>query len=355
MQRWLFLALPVIVLLCSSLLILHSVSPQDFVSQCVFAVMGLISLIIFSRIDYRLYNLNALVWYLLTVLPLLATLLLGVTSRGSTRWITIFGYRLQPSEFIKPMFILFIAVYLTHTPIQKIKPTLKFLIYCLIPVGLIFKQPDLGTALILIVLIGAGLLACGVSFKTIGIFGLLLLVAIPLSIPLLKPYQLNRIHTFLNPTSDPLGKGYNSLQATIAVGSGKIFGKGLGQGTQSQLRFLPERQTDFIFASFIEELGFVGGGILLSAYAWLARGLLKTAKYATSPMGSLVSLLTLALLLVQVIVNIGMNMGIMPITGITLPLVSAGGSSLLSLLTLLGVNLNIAKQAKLQTTSLEIR
>lgn len=253
------------------------------------------------------------------------------------------------------MFILFIAVYLTHTPIQKIKPTLKFLIYCLIPVGLIFKQPDLGTALILIVLIGAGLLACGVSFKTIGIFGLLLLVAIPLSIPLLKPYQLNRIHTFLNPTSDPLGKGYNSLQATIAVGSGKIFGKGLGQGTQSQLRFLPERQTDFIFASFIEELGFVGGGILLSAYAWLARGLLKTAKYATSPMGSLVSLLTLALLLVQVIVNIGMNMGIMPITGITLPLVSAGGSSLLSLLTLLGVNLNIAKQAKLQTTSLEIR
>jgi rod shape determining protein RodA len=152
-----------------------------------------------------------------------------------------------------------------------------------------------------------------------------------------------------------LGSGYNALQATIAVGSGQIIGRGLGQGTQSHLRFLPERQTDFIFASLVEELGLLGGALVIGAYVWLCHALIMTAKNANTNVGSIICLVTLILISIQAFINIGMNMGIMPVTGITLPLVSAGGSSLISFSILLGICLSIAHHPTAKKPGLEIR
>jgi rod shape determining protein RodA len=181
------------------------------------------------------------------------------------------------------------------------------------------------------------------------------LAIIPLGSLSLKPYQKDRILSFINPYQDHLGTGYNSIQATIAVGSGQLTGRGLGKGTQSHLRFLPERHTDFIFASFVEELGFLGGSILIGAYIWLAMNLVNTAKVASTSIQSLICLISAGLILTQSLVNIGMNMSLLPITGVTLPLVSYGGSSLLSSIIILGINWSIIIRAHSKTRNLEIR
>jgi rod shape determining protein RodA len=177
---------------------------------------------------------------------------------------------------------------------------------------------------------------------------------LPIGYSQLKSYQRQRLESFVNPSVDPLGTGYNALQATIAVGSGKFIGRGLGQGTQSHLRFLPERHTDFIFASLVEELGFVGGVIVIVSYLWLSLSLMRFARYASSDVGSIICLTTSSLLLVQAFINIGMNMGLLPITGITLPLVSSGGSSILSFAVLLGLCYSVALRQTGKRAVLEI-
>jgi rod shape determining protein RodA len=204
------------------------------------------------------------------------------------------------------------------------------------------------------VITAASIIGIGVGFKRIFITLAFIAILFPLGYSQLKPYQVNRLVSFINPDADPLGAGYNVTQSTIAVGSGKIFGRGLGQGTQSHLRFLPEKHTDFIFASLVEELGLIGGVMIIFSYLALCFGLIRAAQFASSEVGSVICLSSLGLILFQAVVNIGMNLGIMPITGITLPLVSSGGSSILSMGIMLGMCLSVALRPTSHKALLEI-
>ncbi|PIP88236.1 rod shape-determining protein RodA, partial [Candidatus Beckwithbacteria bacterium CG22_combo_CG10-13_8_21_14_all_01_47_9] len=212
-----------------------------------------------------------------------------------------------------------------------------YLLLLLLPFGLIFKQPDLGTSLVV------GVIWLGLLFNSRvdrrQIFGFLgvVLISFPLIFRLLQPYQKERLTGFVNPYADPAGSGYQVIQALIAVGGGGWLGQGLGRGSQSQLQFLPERQTDFIFSAITEELGVAAGAVLLLSYLWLLRRLLVVAGLAADEFGRLVVTGVIIMLWFQAVVTIGMNLGMMPVTGITLPLVSAGGSSLLSIMISLGL------------------
>ena len=215
----------------------------------------------------------------------------------------------------------------------SVAPSLEF-VEAVILVGI---QPDLGSALALIFLPLALLVASGQIRKLLIIGAVFMGLIIPLESKLLKPYQRQRLETFINPYSDPKGAGYNVIQATIAVGSGKVFGKGVKLGTQSHLNFLPERHTDFIFASFVEEFGLVGSTVLFLSYAILFGYCLRGLKNLRDNRQKMLSLSILLLIFFQFVVNVGMNLGIMPVTGITLPLFSYGGSSILALGIILGL------------------
>lgn len=330
----LFLSLGII--LAFGLSVIWSTTPNLLSAQLIALIIGLIAAILISRIDSAwLYQLS---WplYWISIVLLIVTEVLGITTRGSTRWINLGTFNFQTSEFVKPLLILSFAGLLAKEKIENWRGFLRHLVLMALPVGLIFLQPDLGSALSL------GIIWLGIIWfsKAPKKYLLFMLLAVSLTLPLvprlLRPYQMDRINSFLNPFSDPSGAGYNVIQATIAVGNGRFLGKGVRQGTQSHLRFLPERHTDFAFASFAEEFGFVGVAILLACFFALLNWLLELAK-VTSPFGRLVTLGVFWWIFGQAIINIGMNMGIMPVTGITLPLVSYGGSSLLSLLIGLGL------------------
>lgn len=341
--RVLSIWLPIIVLATLSSLILNSLDPESAKTQAVFFGLSFLFMYFISKIDYNLYLFSPWPWYLLSVILLIVTFVLGSTIRGSTRWLGIGSFSLQTSEIIKPLLIVYISTWLSERPPLKLKHIFEVVGVSLLPVILVFIQPDFGTAMVILFLTAALILAAGAPIKHLLALACLIALVIPIFIIFLKPYQRDRVTSFLNPATDPLGSGYNAAQATIAVGSGKLFGRGLGQGTQSHLRFLPERHTDFVFASLVEELGLFGGILLLGSYAWLTVSLLKIAKTASTDAGSLIVLGVMSILLVQAVVNIGMNMGLLPITGITLPLVSSGGSSVLSFCLSFGLCLAVAK------------
>jgi rod shape determining protein RodA len=343
-----------LILSLSSLVILNSIAPSSLITQVTYGLMGLGILLTLMHLDYRFLTFSAWPWYVLIIFLLLITYILGSDIRGSSRWLQFAGINIQTSELVKPLMIIFLASFLTIKPSRTFKTILFILGMAGLPILLIFFQPDLGTALVITMLTLSMLVASGVGFKHLTYLLMAALIIIPLAVTSLKPYQQNRLSSFIDPNKDPLGTGYNAIQSTIAVGSGQLLGKGLGQGTQSHLRFLPERHTDFIFASFIEELGFVGGLVLLLSYFILCWGLLRAAKFADSDAGSLICLGTLTIIITQVLTNLGMNMGIMPITGLTLPLVSAGGSSMLSFAIALGLCLSVARQSNHKPRTLEI-
>ncbi len=323
-----------LILLCLGsfgLFILLTIGPSYFVPQLLFIILGFILLFVISSIDPVILWWFAPIGYVLSNI-FLAMSYLGPHIRGATRWIVVFGAQIQPSEFVKPFLLLAFAHFMTrYTPRNIRNVPLLFALFIL-PFLLVLRQPDLGTSLVYAGFWGSMLLAGGLN---VGIF---LAGAAGLSIMLpfiwkhLAPYQQSRILTFLNPSLDPKGAGYNALQAMIAVGSGQWWGRGLGRGTQSHLRFLPEFHTDFIFATLVEELGFMGGMLLLAGYAYLLfriispviRGIITDTRVFIYSFG------LFAMLLSQIFINVGMNMGLIPITGITLPFVSYGGSSILS-------------------------
>ena len=303
-----------------------------FYQQFIYLFIGFILLFICSRID------PVLLWWFAPIGYVIGNIFLvlsyfGPNIRGATRWIVIGGAQLQPSELAKPLFLLAFAYF-----IAKYNPrTIRFLpihvVLFLIPFLLVFRQPDLGSSLVYSSFWVAMLIAGGASVVLLlGVAGVVALF-LPAVWSLLLPYQKARIFTFLNPALDPKGAGYNAIQAMIAVGSGQFIGRGLGRGTQSHMRFLPEYHTDFIFASLVEELGFVGGVLLFVVYALLLlriilpflRGMRQEAGVFAYSLG------LFAMLFSQIFINTGMNMGLIPITGITLPFVSYGGSSILSL------------------------
>ena len=318
--------------------------PSLFLSQLIFYLVGFVIYFIFSHIDYQIYRPFWLLIYVLSCILLLGIYILGIESRGAVRWIEVAGFRLQLSEILKPFILLSFASFLAEHPPRKIKNLIYAGSLSVLPFLLVLKQPDLGSAMIYALAFSGMIFIAGVPIKQI-IFGICtFFVASPLVWHFLRDYQKSRILSFLSPESDPRGASYNAIQATIAVGSGMLFGKGLGHGTQSQLLFLPEKHTGFVFASFVEELGLFGAMILLSAYILIIYRIFKIVARSNDTFGNIYLIGVLSMLLGQVFINVGMNIGILPVTGITLPLVSYGGSSIIALMITLGITQNIAKE-----------
>ncbi len=334
---------------------LRSVAPATLTIQSVGITLGLVGIIVLARLDYHLLTFSPWPWYATTIGLLLLTLIFGQITRGSTSWISLGGFNVQTSELAKPLLVVFCATYLSHINHHSLISLVKFLCLMAVPAVLIYIQPDLGSASVIIILSFISLLASGITFKNIGVIVFSFLILIPVVFFTLKPYQRDRLISFIEPARDPLGTGYNAIQSQIAVGSGKLTGRGLGQGTQSHLRFLPERHTDFIFASTIEELGFLGGILIFFAYALLFWACITAARLSDSDTGSIISLGVLCVVLYQVVVNAGMNMGVMPITGITLPFISYGGSSSVSFALLVGLCVSVLIHSHTKAKLLEIR
>lgn len=321
------------------LVTIWSTVPELFFTQLAFVIAGVIIVILLSRFDTGTFFSLSKFFYIASILLLILTMVVGRDIRGSVRWINLGLFNLQTSEIVKPFLAIFYSSYLSKNKISGWQDILKFLFLSFIPVVLVAVQPDMGSALTLICLPLVLLIFTG-QLRKILIIGVIFLgVAIPLESKVLKPYQRQRFETFINPYKDPQGAGYNVIQATIAVGSGGVFGKGVKLGTQSHLNFLPERHTDFIFASFVEEFGLLGATFLLAAYFIIFRTCLLSGKTQKDSRASLLSLSVFTILAFQTVVNIGMNLGVMPVTGITLPLFSYGGSSLLSFAILIGLQL----------------
>ena len=319
------------------LIILKSIVPELFFQQLLWFGLSLILFFIFSQINYQSYRHLTWIFYLFSVGFLILTLIFGQVSRGSARWFGVGEARLQPSEIVKPLLILFFAAFFSQEENLSLKRALYSLLLMIIPVSLIFLEPDLGSSLVVIAFWLGMILAKGIKAEwLIGAFTFCLLF-FPLAWHFLKDYQKQRIYTFLNPQMDPLNSGFNVIQSMIAVGSGQFLGRGLGRGTQSHLRFLPERHTDFIFASLSEEMGFLGTFLLLALFFFLLWRLLNLAKNASDQFASLIYIGVFSLLFCQIIINLGMNIGILPVTGITLPLVSYGRSSLTAIIVTLGI------------------
>lgn len=311
-----------------------STVPSLFLVQLGFLLVGLLVAFIFYKLDLTIiFSLSTLL-YLFTILLLALTLFFGQTARGATRW--FFG--LQTSEVAKPLLLFSYAGFLINHRLDKLKNLAIYALMALLPVVLVKAQPDLGNALVLLVLaLGIGLFA-GLNPKKLLLIAALFLLFIPLAPHFLRDYQLDRLESFLNPYHDPRGKGYNAIQSVIAIGSGGLIGKGVRLGTQSHLNFLPERHTDFIFASFAEEFGLLGISLVLLAYYYFLSLLLSASQKQKETEHRLLGIGILSLVIFQVVVNIGMNLGIMPVTGITLPFFSYGGSSLLSFMALVGIS-----------------
>ena len=280
--------------------------------------------------------------YVIGCTLLLLTYFQGVVAGGAKRWLVLAGFRLQPSEFMKLALILALARIFSNSKSPRDGYTLvQLLLPCLvlfIPVVLIIIEPDLGTALCHLLIGGSMLLLAGVRRKT---FTRLLLVGILLAIPawklVLKDYQRQRVLTFLSPEADPLGSGYHAMQSKIAVGSGAVSGKGYLQGTQTQLSFLPEQTTDFIFSVLAEEWGFIGSMFILILYGLLILRLLSISAKTSDPFASFVAFGVSALLFWHVVINIGMVVGVLPVVGLTLALLSYGGSSVVAVMAALGI------------------
>ncbi|MDP3995400.1 MAG: rod shape-determining protein RodA [Patescibacteria group bacterium] len=318
------------------LLLIHSLasaSDARFLKQLVFLGLGIGVLFSFQLLDSHFWRNASIVLYAAAVLLLAGLLIFGETTRGSRGWITLGSIGFQPSEFAKLAVILFLATTLERLrfDLARFPDVVAALAIVVLPAGLIAAQPDMGSAIILLAIGGGMVLATGLDRKKIGVLVLLSLCAAALAwFAVLAPYQKDRIRTFMDPQSDPLGSGYNVTQSVVAIGSGGLFGRGLGLGTQSQLNFLPEQETDFIFASTAEELGFLGASTILLLYAFLLWRLWRIMACERSMFSNFLALGVLLMFFSQAVVNIGMNLGLLPVTGVTLPLVSYGGSSLLA-------------------------
>lgn len=309
--------------------VIYSSSPELAIQQVIFALIGLLLYMGLDRFDYRSIKPVIIYSYILVFILLIITFILGIETRGSVRWIPIGPFNLQPSEFAKPVLILALAAFWSTN-----HPSWKNIFKSLLIAGpiilFVFRQPDLGTALTLSFIWFTCLVASKVSIKKLLILLFCGILILPSGWFFLQDYQKQRVYSFLSPAQDPQGIGFHVIQSTIAVGSGEIFGRGLGRGTQSRLQFLPEFRTDFIFAFIAEELGFIGSLLVLSLYAIIFYLGFRLLSQSGDRFGELITLGVLGMLFFQMAVNIGMNIGILPITGITLPLLSYGGSSVIT-------------------------
>jgi rod shape determining protein RodA len=305
--------------------------------------VGLLALVVVASIDYRRLVRIAPLLYLLGLAALVSVFVAGRTVSGARRWILIGPMSVQPSELFKIVFVLMLVWLVTSRWAQPVGKAALLMVapVVLVPMALIVKQPDLGTALLLMPVVIALLIAAGMRLRLLGGLVLSGIAATPLVWFVLRDYQRERLLVFLDPLRDPLGSAYNVIQAKIAIGSGQLLGKGVAGATQSRLAFLPERHTDFIFAVFAETWGFVGCLVLLTCYALLLLRGFDIAASTREPVGRLVALGVTALVATQVLVNVGMVTGLLPVVGIPLPFMSYGGSSMVVSMMALGLLLSV--------------
>jgi rod shape determining protein RodA len=316
-----------------------------YLKQIQWVIVGLIFMMFIFFMDYRMIIQYAYIIYGFVIFLLVLVFFVGSSSHGAQRWIGGGFFAIQPSELMKVVIIIALARYFdNHKSNEPYKLRELFIPLLIVgmPFVLILKQPDLGTALILIVVFISIVLFMGVDRRSI-IFTIVSgFILTPLGWLFLKDYQRERLITFLNPEGDPLGSGYHIIQSKIAIGSGEIFGKGFLSGSQTQLKFLPEQQTDFVFSVFAEEWGFVGSMILIIMFVVIIFWGLKIALQARDLLGTIIAFGVTVLISWEVFINIGMVLGILPVVGIPLPFFSYGGSAMLSLMAAMGLLINVS-------------
>ena len=327
-----------------SAVVLSSIARFIFPTYFIYIFLSLFALFIFLKIDFDILAIFSRHIYFASIIFLILPIIIGQATRGAIRWIQLGPLSFQPSEIVRPFLLIFFAVYMTQKELS-FKRFIVSLFLLFLPVLLIFVQPSLGVA-VLTTFGFVGVLLASSFQKRYILLGLgLIALLLPVTWAILEPYQRLRLISFLQPTADPLGAGYNSIQSMISVGSGKILGRGLGKGVQTQLAFLPERHTDFIFASIAEELGFVGSLVTLLGLFFILWRITLVVENAKSPAARASASGIFLVLFIQSVVHVGMNMGLFPITGVTLPLVSAGGSSLLATMISLAI-VQVARTAR---------
>ena len=349
-----WLLTPAFLLVTIGLITLSSLSMSYFTTQLIYAVGSFLVILLLSRVDVPMFKHLGIFFYIASLFVLGIVFIIGFESKGATRWIDIFGVSIQFSELCKPLLSLALAGYLSSSDNTSVKSYLLSGIL-LVPVFLlIFFQPDLGNAMIYLLVMALTLVIYGYPMRWFIISAVPAVIASPFIWEHLHDYQRQRLVTFLNPAADPLKESYNVMQAVIAVGSGGLMGKGFGAGTQSGLRFLPERHTDFIFATLSEGLGFFGTMIVVLCFFFLCFRVYKIITVCENPFEKIFAICVFGFFLIHFFVNAGMNAGIMPIVGVTLPFVSYGGSSLLCNFIFLGLLSNISVSQKRENV-LEIR
>lgn len=346
---WLVIAIPLL-LTAFGIITIYTITFTNFqsalaIDQLVFAGVGIAAMLLLMFSDYRLLTSLAVPLFLLLLLLLLPLLPWWATKIpfvlqvfGAHRWLDFGVIQFQPAEIFKLVASIF-AARLLMTKVDRLN-TASVISYAAIAVAsfvLVLLQPDLGTASVILVIFLATLLAARLPRRYIWGLVAAVLIAVPLLWSNLQPYQQKRVETFLNPGSDPQGEGYNSIQALIAVGSGGLVGRGFGQGSQTVLNFLPVPHADFIFAGFAEATGFVGSFILVALYLLLVVRIINIAREATDPFAKLLVIAIAAKLAFQSFVHMGMNLGLLPVTGIPLPFMSYGGTALVIDLASIGI------------------
>lgn len=336
---WFLVVVPII-LLTFGIVIVYSLSDKGShiaVNQIIYAIFAVILSAIFAFVDYRTWKSIAWPLYIFGIVSLLLVPIIGTSIFGAQRWINLGFIQYQPSEVMKLIIIVTLAAYLSRVKNIGIKEFISLLLIIALPFLLILKEPDLGSSSVIIFVSIILIVLARVPRKAV-IGGLLALVIIlPLGYKVIAPYQRARITTFLNPGSDPTGSGYNILQSKIAIGSGGLFGQGVGEGSQSQLNFLPVAHTDFIFAGVAEATGFVGSVVLLGLIVLVITRAIMIARLSQDLFGMYLSIGVASLYLYQAFINAGGNLGLVPVTGIPFPFVSSGGTSVL--VAMIGVGL----------------
>ncbi len=308
--------------------------------QLVFAVLGLVAFAVISRIDYRSFGGVAAGLYVVAIAALVFVLLVGSSAYGSRRWIMIAGVQVQASEVAKVLVIVALARYLAdrHEDIQTPRVFLTSLAMAALPAGLVFVEPDLGSAVIFLAIWLGMVVIAGARPSHLGLLLGTALSAIPfVLVAVVNDYQRERIRLWLDPGNDPLGSGFNILQSQISIGSGGLWGKGFTHGTQTQLDYLRTQTTDYIFSVLGEELGFAGAMLLFGLFVILLFRGVRVAGAASDLFGRLMAVGVVIFILCQVFINVGVNLRVFPVTGIPLPLISQGGSSLVSVFAALGL------------------
>lgn len=342
------LLLAVFLLITIGLLNIYSIGLSDietkmvfFNKQLLFAITGLVLLMFFMVMDYRSLKSYYKVFLILSVILLLAVVIFGRSIRGASAWISLLGFRFQPVEFVKIALIIFLARYLSNTAREfyhSWKPIIFSGAISFLMIFLVLLQPDMGSAIILFIIWFGMIFFTNIDKKKILIICLLIITTISLGwFGFLEDYQKERILTFLDPEADPLGVGYNLSQSVIAVGSGKLTGRGFGLGSQSQLNFLPEQRTDFIYAVVSEEFGFLGSALVIIMIGIFLYKIISIIKKSDDNFAVFLALGFLIMFFFQSMLNIAMNLGMAPVIGIPLPFVSYGGSSMWMSLIAVGI------------------